>query len=616
MQVSGGVSNVSFSFRGNDPVREAIHAVFLYHAIEAGMDMGIVNAGAARGLRRHPPDLLERVEDVVLNRRPDATERLLEFADSVTGPGGGAERADLAWREAPVEERLTHALVEGIADYIVADTEEARRQRRAAAPGHRGPLMDGMNVVGDLFGAGKMFLPQVVKSARVMKKAVAYLVPLHRGGEAGRAAADEASKGKVADGHRQGRRPRHRQEHRGRRAPVQQLRGHRPRRHGALRQDPGDGARRSRSTSSACRGLITPSLDEMATWPRDGARGLHMPLLIGGATTRGPTPRSRSAPTTRARRSTCSTRRARWAWPAAAERRLGRTRSSRTIAPSTRTSATQRASGGPQERPADARPRRARNRLPIDWTAVTPPAPMLPRRHGRSTTTRSRSWSRIDWTPFFQTWELAGHYPAILDDPRSAPAARKLFRDAQAAARPHRARAAAHGAGRCSASSRPTRVGDDIEVYADEAARTRPGALHTLRQQMAKPPAGPTWRWPTSWRPGRPACADYIGAFAVTAGHGLDALVARFEADHDDYNAILVKALADRLAEAFAELLHERVRRELWGYAPDEALDNEALIAERYQGIRPAPGYPACPDHTEKRTSSTCSTPRRAPASR
>jgi 5-methyltetrahydrofolate--homocysteine methyltransferase len=595
--VSGGVSNVSFAFRGNDPVREAIHAVFLYHAIEAGMDMGIVNAGALPIYADIPPDLLERVEDVVLNRRPDATDRLLEIADSVKGQAVGPT-ADLSWRDKPVGKRLAHALVEGIADYVVEDTEEARREAARPIDVIEGPLMDGMNIVGDLFGAGKMFLPQVVKSARVMKKAVAHLVPYIE------AERDESSvshsNGKVllatvkGDVHDIGKNIV---------GVVLQCNNYEVIDLGVMVPSARilETARRERVDLIGLSGLITPSLEEMSFVAGEMEReGFELPLLIGGATT--------------SRVHTAVKIEPRYHGPTVhvldASRAVGVAGSLLSpglkegfvtqVRDQYRDIREQRAGRGPAERRVTLEQARA-NRLPIDWRAAAPPAPCAPGLQVLDDYPLAELVERIDWTPFFQTWELAGHYPAILDDPRVGPAARSLFDDARALLdRIVRERLlTARGVfGLFPAAA----VGDDIEVYRDAGRREPIATIHTLRQQMAKPPGRPNLALADYVAPRESGVPDHVGAFAVTTGHGLDALVADFEARHDDYNAILAKALADRLAEAFAERLHERVRREFWGYAPGEALENTELIREAYQGIRPAPGYPACPDHTEKRT--------------
>jgi len=597
--VSGGVSNVSFAFRGNDPVREAIHAAFLYHAIEAGMDMGIVNAGQLPIYTDIPPELLERVEDVVLNRRPDATDRLLEVADSVRGQAAG-QTANLEWRKAPVAERLAHALVEGIADYIVEDTEEARKQAERPIHVIEGPLMDGMNIVGDLFGAGKMFLPQVVKSARVMKRAVAHLIPYIEAEKLALGDESEAkSNGRVllatvkGDVHDIGKNIV---------GVVLQCNNYEVIDLGVMVPCARilETARTEQVDIIGLSGLITPSLEEMSFVAGEMQReGFTIPLLIGGATTsrvhtavkiepnyKGPTVHvidaSRAVGVAGNLRS--DTLRPDYVAGVRAEYQDVRT---------------QRGTRKAEERHqsiADAR----KNRLSIDWKGPTPPKPCFIGVRALEDYPLEELVPLIDWTPFFQTWELAGHYPAILSDPVVGPAASSLFRDARELLdRIVRQRLlSARGVfGFFPANS----LGDDIEVYADSGRAEARATIHTIRQQMVKPPGRPNLALADFVAPRETGLADYIGAFAVTAGGGIESLVTGFEATHDDYNAILTKALADRLAEAFAELLHQRVRREFWGYAPDEALDNEGLIKERYQGIRPAPGYPACPDHTEKR---------------
>jgi 5-methyltetrahydrofolate--homocysteine methyltransferase len=594
--VSGGVSNVSFSFRGNDPVREAIHSVFLYHAIAAGMDMGIVNAGQLPIYADIAPDLLERVEDVVLNRRADATERLLAVADTIRGTVT-ASATDLTWRQAPVGERLTHALVEGIGEFIVEDTEEARRQAERPIDVIEGPLMDGMNVVGDLFGAGKMFLPQVVKSARVMKKAVAHLVPFIEAEKDARA----KPKGKVVmatvkgDVHDIGKNIV---------GVVLQCNNYDVIDLGVMVPCARilETARQEGCDLIGLSGLITPSLEEMCFVAGEMQReGFTVPLLIGGATTSRVHTAVKIAPNYQG--PTVHVLDASRAVGVAASllsdgQRDGFVSQVKGEYQAIREQRADRGTAEPRPALAEARA----NGLRIDWAGVSPP---VPRRLGVQVFDHyplEELVERIDWTPFFQTWELAGHYPAILKDPRVGAAATSLFEDARRMlsdiVRGHRLRA--RGVlGLFPANS----VGDDdIAVYADESRREPIAVVHGLRQQMARQPGRPHLALADFVAPRESGVRDYIGAFAVTAGHGVDELVAKHQANHDDYSAILVKALADRLAEAFAERLHERVRREFWGYAPDEALDNEGLIRERYQGIRPAPGYPACPDHTEKGT--------------
>ena len=600
VHVSGGVSNISFSFRGNDPVREAIHAVFLYHAVKAGMDMGIVNAGALPIYTDIPPELLERVEDVVLNRRPDATERLLEVAESVRGRT--KEKAeDLAWRQAPVRERLVHALVEGIDAFVVEDTEEARRELGRPISVIEGPLMDGMNVVGDLFGSGKMFLPQVVKSARVMKKAVAHLIPY----------LEEEKRALVASG--------------GPNAPPPRPKGkvlmatvkgdvHDIGKNivGVVLQcnnyeviDLGvmvpcakilETARREQVNLIGLSGLITPSLEEMCYVAEEMTReGFEVPLLIGGATTSKVHTAVKVAP--RYRHPVVHVLDASRAVGVAGSLLSDTMRSEFVAGVAKEYEGIRRARA---ERPAGDRlgtlaEARAARFVPSK-PGLVPPRPSFLGARVFDDYPLAELVERIDWTPFFQTWELPGHYPDILTDPRTAEAAGSLFSDAKAlleriVCEKLLTAKAVVGFWPANAS------GDDIELYREEERKQRLAVVHTLRQQMAKADGRANYALADFVAPSGP---DFLGGFAVTAGHRIDALVAGFERAHDDYSAILTKALADRLAEALAERMHERVRRELWGYAPDEALGVEELIKEEYQGIRPAPGYPACPDHTEK----------------
>ena len=596
-RTSGGVSNVSFAFRGNDRVREAIHAVFLYHAIRAGLDMAIVNAGVLPVLDDIDPELRERVEDVVLDRRPDAAERLLEIAVRYASQGGMERPAeDLAWRDLPVEERLTHALVEGIDTWIAEDTEEARLRAGRPLDVIEGPLMAGMNVVGDLFGAGRMFLPQVVKSARVMKKAVAVLVPYLEAERAGtgRRAGTIVTATVKGDVHDIGKNivgvvlgcNDYEVVDLGVMVPASRIL---------------ERAREIGADLVGLSGLITPSLDEMVHVASEMERqGFTIPLLIGGATTSRAHTALRIEPA--------------YSGPvvhvADASRAVGVARA--LLDPAGRAAfaagvradyeAIRRERGerrGAEQRLslADARA----NRLRLDWAGVVPPRPTFLGPRTFRAYPLAELVERIDWGPFFTAWELRGAYPAILDDPVVGAAARDLHRDALALLE----RIVAEGSLRADAVVGfwpANAVGDDIVAWRDEARDEPLATFRTLRQQMAKRDGRPNLALADFVAPRESGVADFLGAFAVTAGHGLDELVARFEAAHDDYSAILAKALADRLVEAFAERLHERVRRELWGYAPDEALTNADLLAERYQGIRPAPGYPACPDHSEKRT--------------
>ncbi len=593
--ISGGVSNVSFSFRGNEPVRQAIHVVFLYHAIRAGMDMGIVNAGALPLYDDLEADLRERVEDVVLNRRPDATERLLEIADRFKGKKGEKKVEDLRWREKPVRERLSHALVHGIDQYIELDTEEARALSTRPLDVIEGPLMDGMNVVGDLFGAGKMFLPQVVKSARVMKKAVAYLLPYIeaeklRTGDVGK------SNGKIVmatvkgDVHDIGKNIV---------GVVLGCNGYDVIDLGVMVSCENilHAAREHRVDIIGLSGLITPSLEEMSHVAKEMQRqGLKIPLLIGGATT------SRAhtalkidphyhAPTV---------------WVKDASRAVGVAQS--LISPDLRSAFVAANDSDFAEIRARHRNRGDAKRLvSLDkargqkfnggWDSYTPPAPIKPGLTAFDDYPLQELVDCIDWTPFFSAWELAGRYPAILDDAIVGKQARDLFRDAQAMLKRivDEKWLTARGV---FALWPANSVGDDVVIDVDG----RPDTLHFLRQQVDKPADRPDFCLADFIAPKDSGKQDWIGAFAVTGGIGIEPHVARFEADHDDYNAILLKALADRLAEAFAERLHQRVRKEFWGYAADETLDNDALIDEKYAGIRPAPGYPACPEHSEKAT--------------
>ena len=603
--VSGGISNVSFSFRGNDAVREAIHSVFLFHAIAAGLDMGIVNAGALALYDDLDPDLRERVEDVILNRRADGTERLLEIADRFKR-GSRDPAADagekLAWRRLPVAARLSHALVHGIDEFVVEDTEAARLDADKPLEVIEGPLMAGMNVVGDLFGAGKMFLPQVVKSARVMKKAVAHLLPYI---EAEKLRSGQAQKpnGRIimatvkGDVHDIGKNivgvvlacNNFEVIDLGVMVPAQKIL---------------DAAREHGADMIGLSGLITPSLDEMAHVAREMQRqGLDIPLLIGGATTSRAHTALRIEPGYTAA-STC--------WVKDASRAVGVAQS--LVSPGQREAFASTLRSEYAEvrlRHGDRGPGRqiipyskARAQKPaIDWAAYSPPAPRRPGVTALDDVDLAQLVPLIDWTPFFQTWELSGRYPGILDDAVVGAQARARYADAKAMLKrivDERWLRARGVVGLWPARS----VGEDVQVFggADGAAGPATATLHFLRQQADKPAERGNFCLADWIAPADSGREDWIGAFAVTAGLGIEPHVARFEAGHDDYNAILLKALADRLAEAFAEYLHRRVRRELWGYAADETLDNDALIAEKYQGIRPAPGYPACPDHTEKRT--------------
>jgi len=594
VKVSGGVSNVSFSFRGNDAVREAIHTVFLYHAIRAGMTMGIVNAGQLGVYEEIPPELRERVEDVVLNRRPDAGERLVEFATTVKTTGK-SQTDDLAWRRGSVEERLAHALVKGIADWVVEDTEEARLKFERPIQVIEGPLMDGMNIVGDLFGSGKMFLPQVVKSARVMKQAVAHLVPFIEAEK--KRSGDLRPKGKIVvatvkgDVHDIGKNIV---------SVVLQCNNFEVINLGVMvpAQKILDTARTEKADVIGLSGLITPSLEEMSHVAREMQRqGFTLPLLIGGATTSRVHTAVKIAPYYKGTTvyvpdasrsvSVCSnllSGELTNAYLASVREDYEKIR-------------TQHEAKKGQALTSIAQARA--NAYRIDWGRYTPPRPkQLGRRllPGYSLAEIARY---IDWSPFFQTWDLAGSYPAILEDPVVGEAARGVFEEGRAMLAKiiaEKAITASAVLGLYPAAS----VGDDIEIYVDDSRRETAMIWHCLRQQSEKPADRANLCLADFVAPKDSGVPDYIGAFAVTAGIGVDAAATAFEARHDDYNAILLKALADRLAEAFTELLHERVRTQYWGYARDEKLSLADLIAEKYQGIRPAPGYPACPDHTEK----------------
>ncbi|WP_430405934.1 methionine synthase [Fluviicola sp.] len=591
--VSGGVSNVSFSFRGNNPVREAMHSAFLYHAIQHGMDMGIVNPSMLEVYDDIDKELLERVEDVLLNRREDATERLLDFAESFKGEDKKKEVSQ-EWRNLPVNERLAHALVKGIVDFIDEDTEECRHQFERPIQVIEGPLMDGMNIVGDLFGSGKMFLPQVVKSARVMKKAVAYLLPYIDAEKDGKS----SSAGKIIMA--------------------------------TVKGDVHDIGKNIVSVVLSCNnyeivdlgvmvsaeriiqaaidenahviglsGLITPSLDEMVHVAKEMERAnLSIPLLIGGATT--------SKVHTAVK----------------IEQNYHKGQTVHVLDASRSVTVVEQLLGYKKDQfvkdiQADyARVREhhekhrgakqvlsyedaLKNRLVLDFNDETIKKPNQLGVQVIEQQDLSLLVPYIDWTPFFQTWELHGKFPRILSDEVVGKEATQLYADAQAMLKQivdEKWLTAKAAFGIFPANS----VDDDIEIYSDEERTSVLGIQHSLRQQTKKAQGQPNLSLADFIAPKESGLIDYLGAFVVTAGHGIDAHVKRFEEDHDDYNSIMIKALADRFAEAFAEFLHAKVRRETWGYANDETLDNDALIAEKYKGIRPAPGYPACPDHTEK----------------
>jgi 5-methyltetrahydrofolate--homocysteine methyltransferase len=602
-KVSGGISNVSFSFRGNNPVREAIHAVFLYHAIEAGLDMGIVNAGALVVYDQVEPELRERIEDVILNRRPDAAERLLEIAEAHNRTGEVAEATAEEWRSLPVGERITHALVKGIDAHVEADTEELRQviAERGGRPIEviEGPLMDGMNVVGDLFGAGKMFLPQVVKSARVMKKAVAYLIPfieqekldnpeyatakdtngtivmatvkgdVHDIGKNIVGVVLQCNNFEVID--------------LGVMVPTQKIL---------------DTAIEIGADAVGLSGLITPSLDEMVNVATEmQRRGFTIPLMIGGATTSrahtavkvdgkydGPVvwvkDASRSVPTLAAL--------------------LSDSLRPKLMADIKEDYDSLRARHATKhDRPMVSLERARENRTPVDWSDYQPPVPKVPGIQVLVDYDLAELRDYIDWQPFFNAWELKGKFPDILHSPATGETARSLYEDAQAML--DRMIAEQWVTANAVLGLFPANaVGDDIELYTDESRSEVLTTMRNLRQQGAHREGVPNRSLGDYVAPRETGLADYVGAFAVTAGLGADAKIREFKEQLDDYSAIMLEALADRLAEAFAERLHQRVRTEFWGHVAEEDLDNAALIAEKYQGIRPAPGYPACPEHTEK----------------
>jgi len=601
VHVSGGVSNLSFAFRGNERVREAMHSVLLYHAIQAGMDMGIVNAGQLALYDDIDPEFRELVEDVILNRRPDATDRLLEVAERFKGEGAQKKEVDLSWREKPVEERLVHALVHGIGTYIEDDTEEARE--KAERPLHviEGPLMAGMNVVGDLFGSGKMFLPQVVKSARVMKQAVAYLMPFMEQEKTDLGLADQPSAGKIllatvkGDVHDIGKNIV---------GVVLQCNNYEVIDLGVMvpAQKILDTARERKVDIVGLSGLITPSLDEMCHVAAEMEReGFDLPLLIGGATTSRVHTAVKISP---------NYHKSQAIYVTDASRAVGVVSS--LMSPEERPRAIAKVredyarmaesyARGQAEKVRTAIAEARANRLNLDWAGHTPPKPTFLGTRAFKAYDLAELSRYIDWTPFFHAWELKGTFPRILEDDKYGEAARNLYEDARAMLKQliEEKWLTANGVvGFWPAN----RSGDDIEIYTDELRTKRLAVLHTLRQQMARDGSRANLALADFVAPKETGVADYVGGFTVTAGVGEEDVALRFEHANDDYSKIMIKALADRLAEAFAEALHEKVRRELWAYAPDEKLSNEQLIAEDYAGIRPAPGYPAQPDHTEKRT--------------
>ena len=596
-KVSGGVSNVSFSFRGNNPVREAIHSVFLYYAIQAGMDMGIVNAGQLAIYEDLPAELKEKVEAVVLNKHPEATEDLLAIAEKYRGDGSTAEKVeDLEWRKGTVAERLAHALVKGITEFIDDDTEEARLAAEKPLHVIEGPLMDGMNIVGDLFGSGKMFLPQVVKSARVMKKSVALLMPYieaekQEGDTNGRilmatVKGDVHDIGKnivgvvlqcnnfeVVD--------------LGVMVPADQI----------LKE-----AIANKCDMIGLSGLITPSLDEMVTVAKEMERlDVSLPLMIGGATTSKVHTALKIEP---------NFKKDQVVYVQDASRAVGVAQSLLSdenkagyvtdIKDEYEKIRVERSKHTKVIRTHDLKVARD-NRVAIDWDIFEADVPTFLGIKTFDDYNLADLVDRIDWTPFFSAWELAGKFPRILEDEVVGEEAKKLYADAQAMLKKivDEQWLEARGViGLFPANA----VGDDIEIYTDESRQEVAHTLHNLRQQDQKRGDKPNYCLSDFIAPKESGKPDYMGGFAVTTGHKIEEKIAEFDKEHDDYQGIMLKVLADRLAEAFAEHMHERVRKEFWAYEPNESLDNEALIKEKYRGIRPAPGYPACPDHTEKAT--------------
>ncbi|MEI6846965.1 MAG: methionine synthase [Chlorobiaceae bacterium] len=595
-KVSGGISNVSFSFRGNEPVREAMHAAFLYHAIQAGLDMGIVNASQLAIYESIEPELLIRVEDVLLNRRPDATERLVSFAETILGNEEKAEVKAAEWRNAPVEDRLRHALIKGIVEYIEADTEEARQLYSSPLQVIEGPLMNGMNAIGDLFAEGKMFLPQVVKSARVMKRSVAYLIPYIEEEKAKNKDTRSAAKVLLAtvkgDVHDIGKNivsvvlacNNYDVVDIGVMMPCEKIL---------------EAVKREKADLLGLSGLITPSLDEMAHVAREMERlGMTIPLLIGGATTSKIHTAVKIAPF----------------YSGAVVQVLDASRSVPVVNSLLNSALRQNYITKLKQEQAGLRESHAlrtatksylslsdarKNRASLQWNNSTVYKPTKPGITILENVTVQTLRTYIDWTPFFTVWELRNRYPQIFDDAKYGCEAKKLFNDANSLMdRIEREQLLSLKgiAGIFPANSN----GDDINIYTDENRTTVLITLHTLRQQQKNEGHTPNLALADFIASNKSGLKDYIGCFAVTAGLGIEKLLQQFNIEHDDYYRIMTQAVADRLAEAFAEMLHEKVRRELWGYASDENLKCEKLIAEKYQGIRPAPGYPACPDHTEK----------------
>ncbi len=616
-RVSGGISNISFSFRGNNPVREAMHAVFLYHAIHAGLDMGIVNAGMLAVYEEIEPQLKELVEDVILNRRPDATERLVTFADSYKKAGKTEAKEEAQWRSLPVEERLTHALIKGIVDFIEADTEEARHNYATPLEVIEGPLMKGMSVVGDLFGDGKMFLPQVVKSARVMKKSVAYLLPFME--EEKKRTGNKQAQGKVllatvkGDVHDIGKNIV---------GVVLACNNYEVIDLGVMISSEKilAAARELGVDVIGLSGLITPSLDEMVHVAKEMEReGFTLPLLIGGATTS----KAHTAVKIAQHYSNAVVH------VLDASRAVGVV--SALLSPMQKDDFI--ANNNLEHERARVAHERKRPSKPLlsleesrkrafltDWKTVDIPTPSFLGLKVIDDLPLREIAAYIDWSPFFHAWEIRGRYPALLDDPEIGPRCRELFNDAQALLNRLIGEKLIHGKAvygffpAAVQSSQQNSVNsdnsvipsnspassDDIILYTDDTRSEILTVFHTLRQQMDKPEDQPNYALADFIAPANSGRRDYLGAFALTTGLGVDEVVRQFEKDHDDYNAILTKALADRLAEASAEWLHLQARI-AWGFGRDEHLSNEELIKEHYRGIRPAPGYPAQPDHTEKR---------------
>jgi 5-methyltetrahydrofolate--homocysteine methyltransferase len=591
VKISGGVSNLSFSFRGNETVRKAMHSVFLYHAIQAGMDMGIVNAGQLEVYDQIPQELRDACEDVILNRNPNATERMLELAPKYKGTGEAAETQDAEWRSWPVDKRLEHALVKGIDQFVVADTEEARQAIPRPIEVIEGPLMAGMNVVGDLFGAGKMFLPQVVKSARVMKKAVAHLLPYIEAEKTEGA----KSKGKIVmatvkgDVHDIGKNIV---------GVVLQCNNFEVIDLGVMVpfQEILKSANDNKADMIGLSGLITPSLDEMVTVAEEMTRqNFKVPLLIGGATTSKVHTALRIAPKYQGTTvHVLDASRAVGVCTALTSESGAQARDfAQKVAQEYEKIRVERAGGG-KEKLVTLQQARA-NGLKLDWSAYTPPKPATTSTRVFAEYPLHELVERIDWTPFFRAWELAGNYPDILEDKVVGESARKLYADARKMLE-RIVREKWLTAKGVVAFWPCRREGDDVVLFEDETFSKEVSRLFFLRQQIEKRAPRANMCLADFVSPK----ADWIGGFAVTAGHGIEEHLARFKADHDDYSDIMLKALADRFAEAFAERMHERVRKTIWGYAPDEALSNDELIREKYRGIRPAPGYPACPDHSQK----------------